>query len=197
MGKGAETRSAVLDQALAMASEVGLQGLTLGNLAKEVGLSKSGLFAHFDSKEQLQLQVLKNAVDRFVEDVVAPALREPRGEPRVRALFERWLAWEHATYLPGGCPFLALANELDDRPGPLRDALVAAQNDWLEALATAARIGVDEGHFRADLDTVQFAHELHAIMLAYHYFERLLHDAEAEARARTTFESLIRDSRLR
>ncbi|MGD2116559.1 MAG: TetR/AcrR family transcriptional regulator, partial [Acidobacteriota bacterium] len=103
MSKGEETRAAILDRAFAEASRVGLEGLTIGSLADEVGLSKSGLFAHFDSKETLQLQVLETAAERFIETVVIPALKEPRGEPRLRALFERWMEWETAEFQPGGC----------------------------------------------------------------------------------------------
>ena len=122
---------------------------------------------------------------------MAPALKEPRGEPRVRALFERWLDWEKADFQPGGCIFIATANELDDRPGPLRDRLVGYQRDWLQALATAARIAVEEGHFRAALDTAQFAYDLYAVVLAYHHFSRLMRDPAAEARARASFASLL------
>src|SRR5687768_2935104 len=160
MAKGEATREAILDKALSMATQTGLEGLTMGSLAKEVKLSKSGLFAHFQSKEQLQLDVLETAVARFIEMVVTPGLRERRGEPRVRALFDRWLEWEDAPFLPGGCPFVALASELDDRPGPIRERLVGYQRDWLQSLATAARIAIDEKHFRADLDPGQFAFNL-------------------------------------
>jgi len=158
-----------------------------------VGLSKSGLFAHFGSKEDLQLAVMRTAVDRFVHGVVSPALRQPRGEPRVKALFEGWLAW--AALLPGGCPFLAVANDLDDRPGPVRDYVVQAQRDWLDALGTAARIAVAEGHFRADLDVEQFAWDLDSIFLAYHRFHRLLRDPRTDERCRATFEALLERSR--
>lgn len=195
MTKGEETRAAILERAFASASQVGLEGLTIGGLADEVGLSKSGLFAHFDSKEALQLQVLETAAERFVETVVAPALKEPRGEPRVRALFERWMEWETAKFQPGGCIFIATANELDDRPGPVRERLVGLQRDWLEALATAARIAVEEGHFRRGLDVRQFAYDLYAVILAYHHFSRLLRDPTAEERARSSFESLLAASR--
>lgn len=195
MTKGEETRAAVLERAFAEATRVGLEGLTIGRLAEEVGLSKSGLFAHFESKEALQLQVLETAAERFIETVVAPALKEPRGEPRVHALFERWMEWETASFQPGGCIFIATAKELDDRPGPVRDRLVAYQVDWLDTLATAARVAVDEGHFRPDLDTEQFAHDLYAVILAYHHFSRLLHDPAAERRARSSFEALLASSR--
>ena len=195
MTNGEETRTAILDHAFAAASRLGLEGLTIGNLADEVGLSKSGLFAHFQSKEELQLRVLETAVGRFIETVVAPALKAPRGEPRVRALFERWVEWGNSYLQPGGCIFIAAANELDDRPGPLRDRLVGYQRDWLQALATAARIAVEERHFRADLDTAQFAYDLYAVILAYHHFSRLMRDPAAEARARSSFDSLLAASR--
>jgi len=191
VSKGEETREVIVDTALAMASRVGLEALSIGNLAHEVGMSKSGLYAHFDAKEGLQLEVLRRAVERFIETVITPALRQPRGEPRIRALFENWVTWEGADFLPGGCIFIATANELDDRPGVLRDHLVSAQRDWLGALATAARIAVNEGHFRPDLDAEQFAYDLYSIILAYHHFHRLLRDPGAEQRARRAFEELM------
>lgn len=195
MAKGEATREAILDHALSMATRTGLEGITMGNLAKEVRMSKSGLFAHFQSKEQLQMDVLETAVARFIETVIAPALREPRGEPRVRTLFEHWLAWENASFLPGGCPFVAMATELDDKPGPIRDRLVGYQRDWLLALATAARIAMAEEHFRADLDPDQFAFSLYSIALSYHYYNRLLRDPAAESLARKAFETLLATSR--
>jgi AcrR family transcriptional regulator len=195
MTKGTDTRSAILDEALAMASRLGLDGVTLGELAKELGLSKSGLFAHFESKEDLQKQVVDLAAERFIELVVVPSIRQPRGEPRVRALFENWLRWTRAPFVPGGCVFVSMANELDDRPGPLRDCLVKYQRDWIGALARAAQIAVDEGHFRSHLDVEQFAHDMYGIALVYHYFTRLLKDPSSEERARRSFEVLIENSR--
>jgi AcrR family transcriptional regulator len=191
MSKGASTRETILDAALAVASTDGLEGISIGSLARTVGLSKSGLFAHFGSKEELQVAVLRTAVDRFVADVIAPALKQPRGEPRVRALFERWLEWEKASFLPGGCPFLAASCELDDRPGPARDFLVQSQRDWLDAIATAVRIAVAEKHFAADVDPAQVAYELYAAALAFHQFHRLLGDPHAEDRFRQAFERLV------
>lgn len=189
MSKGQETRAAILDRALEVTSEKGLEGLSIGSLAKDVGMSKSGLFGHFDSKVNLQLQVLETAVQRFVGMVIAPALREPRGEPRVRALFENWLVWSQE--LSGGCPFIGSANEMDDRPGVVRDRLVAYQQDWIEGLATAARVSVQEGHFRSDVDAEQFAYDFYSIALAYHHFHRLMRDSASEARARRSFEQLL------
>ncbi|MEO5762114.1 MAG: TetR/AcrR family transcriptional regulator, partial [Vicinamibacteria bacterium] len=118
LSKGETTRAAILDAALATASRVGFEALSIGELAKEVGLSKSGLFAHFTSKEDLQIEVVKKAISKFVELVVTPSLKQPRGEPRVRAMFENWFDWSRASELPGGCLFIAASSELDDRPGP-------------------------------------------------------------------------------
>ncbi|MEE8544786.1 MAG: hypothetical protein V3T29_03140, partial [Alphaproteobacteria bacterium] len=149
------------------------------------------LFAHFGSKEALQLRVLESAVDRFIATVLAPALRAPRGEPRLRALFENWLTWSRAECLEGGCPLVAAAIELDDRPGPVRDYLLQAQKDWLEALATAARIAIEEGHFSPDTEPEQVAHEFNSAILGYHHAARLLRDPQAEARTRRAFEAMV------
>ena len=190
MGKGTATRQLVLDEAARLASRVGLSGLTIGSLAASTGLSKSGLFAHFSSKEALQLQLLDRARARFVDEVVRPALAAPRGEPRVRELFRRWLAWDSGG-LPGGCLFVAASVELDDQPGPVRDRLVQDQRDWMDTLAQVFRSGVAEGHFRSDADPGQFAYDLHGTMLAFHHASRLLGDPEAAARAARAFEALL------
>lgn len=186
----------VLDHAFALASRVGFEGLTIGTLAEGVGMSKSGLFAHFRSKEQLQLEVLETAIDRFVRAVLQPALRIPRGEPRVRAFFHNWLEWGRGHLAEaGGCVFIAAANEFDDRTGVIRDRLVETQSEWLAGLARAAQLGIDEGHFRADLDTEQFAYEFYSIILIFHHFSRLLRDERAAERAELQFERLIANSK--
>ena len=196
MRKGEQTRQAVIDHALKLATQIGFQGLTIGRLAEDLGMSKSGLFAHFGAKEDLQIEVLKSAVERFVEKVVRPALAAPRGEPRIRAIFERNVEWERSwDKLPGGCPIVAASIELDDCPGRARDFLVQSQRDWAETLANAARAAVREGHFRADLDCDQFAYDFSGIMLAYHHAARLMKDPRARERATTAFESLLRTAR--
>lgn len=195
MGKGEETRRAILDHALQVATKEGLEGLTIGRLAQDLQLSKSGLFAHFRGKEELLLQVLETARARFVEQVVKPGLAAPRGEPRVRALFESWLAWERSSALPGGCPFIAATVELDDRPGPARDFLAQSQKDWLDVIASAARTGIREAQFHPDFDPEQFAYDLHGAMLSYHHLARLLRDPSAETRVRRAFESLLARAR--
>lgn len=195
MSKGERTRRAIVDRALALAGEVGLEGLSLGTLAAEVKLSKSGLFAHFRSKETLQLEVLQRAIERFVAEVVMPALAKPRGEPRVTALFDRYLAWIAGRERQGSCLFMALGQEYDDRPGPVRDLLVRSQRDWHQTLAGAARLAVEQGHFRADLDAEQFAYEVVGFGMAFQQLYKLLDHPRAEQRARGAFQALVARSR--
>jgi AcrR family transcriptional regulator len=195
MGKGEETRGAILERAIGLASEVGLEGVTIGRLAASLELSKSGLFAHFQSKETLQVAILDRAAERFVEAVVRPALAAPRGEPRVRAIFERWLRWPQVVPQPGGCIFVQAATELDDRPGPARERLVQLQRDWLEVIATTIRGARDAGQLRRDADPVQLAFELYGVMLVTHHASRLLRDPRAQDRARRAFERLLDSAR--
>ena len=188
MKKGETTRQLILDRATALARTAGLAGVSIGQLADDLGLSKSGLFAHFGSKDALHLAVVQHARDEFVADVIAPALKVARGEPRLRAMFQRWTAWGAR---PGGCVFVALSAELDDRPGPARDALAAALRDWLDTLATAAKIAVDEGHLRDDTDPGQLAFEAWGIMLATHDAGRLLGDPKVAVRSKRAFDALL------
>lgn len=194
--KGEVTRQTILDHATREAARLGLEGLSIGGLARDLGMSKSGLFAHFSSKEVLNTEIVSHAADLFTEHVIRPALKAPRGEPRLRALFELWLGWIRDRRTTEGCLFMALAAELDDRPGPARDRLVSQQRDWLELLANVAAAGIKEGQLRADLDTEQLAYELSGIMFSYHQSSRLLADPRAEARARAAFERLLSDARL-
>ncbi len=195
MRKGEQTRSAILERAMSLATQVGLECLTIGRLAKDLHLSKSGLFAHFGSKEALQVQTLQQAAEHFHEFVVVPALAAPRGEPRVRALFERWLKWPEAMRQPGGCIWVAAAVDLDDRPGPARDRLVRQVGEWLGFLAGAVRIAVDEGHFHRKVDPEQFAFDMYGIVLIWHTTSRLLRDPKALERARRSFEALLASAR--
>jgi AcrR family transcriptional regulator len=189
--KGDRTRTLILNDALALAGEVGLEGLSIGSLAGRLGLSKSGLFAHFGSKEDLQLATLRHTQERFEQTVFRPALAVARGLPRLRALFENWLAWIARTERPGGCVILAASVEYDDRPGLVRDALVAGQRELRGALAKAVRIAIQAGHLRADTDPWQVVFELMGIVLAVHHDRGLLDDPRALDRARTAFERLI------
>lgn len=192
MAKGEQTRQAILARAFELAKTSGLSGLSIGRLAEDTGLSKSGLFAHFGSKEALCVAVVEEATRQFVAFVMAPALQQPRGEPRIRALFERWVLWGQR---PGGCFFVAAIAELDDQPGPPRDAVVQATRDWLDALATAARIAVAEGHLRPELDPDQFAFDVYGIMLGFHAYQKFLRAADSLARARQSLARLLVSAR--
>jgi AcrR family transcriptional regulator len=194
VSKGDETRAAILDEALTVASRVGFTGLTIGQLAEQTGMSKSGLFAHFQSKEQLQLQTLAHARRKFVDLIVRPALTAPRGEKRMRSLFEHWLTWETEA-LPGGCIFITGSIEFDDQPGPMRDALVADQRDWLDTIAAVAETAIAEGDFRADLDPRQVAFEIQALVLGYHHSARLLDDEQALDRVHAAFDAILARAR--
>jgi AcrR family transcriptional regulator len=195
MTKGLETRDRILDTAFRLAARDGLDGLSLSALAGELGLSKSGLFAHFRSKEDLQLQMLQVASDRFVQTVMVPAFQERRGLPRLDSLFDRWVRWASDPELPGGCIFVAAASELDDQEGRVREFVVAQQRRLLEAIARATNIAVQAGHFRRDLDVDQFAFEVLGIYLAFHHARRLLRDPRAEKRARRAWAHLIESAR--
>ena len=197
MRKGEKTREAILDRALRMASELGLEGITIGRLADELELSKSGLFAHFSSKENLQVETLDRAAERFAEVVVRPALAAPAGEPRLRALFERWLDWPKRVRQPGGCIFAAAAAELDDRPGPARDRLVELQREWLATIERVVVRAKEVGHLGAHVEPGQLAYELLGITLALNFQDRLLREPRARERALTAFERLVADARPR
>ena len=178
--KGRNTRGQIIEVALAVASREGLAGLTIGELAKSVGMSKSGLFAHFRGIDALQLAVLEAAVARFIKTVMRPAFEKPRGEARLEALVKNWLAFiDGDQALPGGSVIISASVELDDRPGELRDYVQAAQRDLITNIEKAATIAVDEGEFRKDLDCEQFAWSLYSFVLGYHHFSRMLNDPKA------------------
>jgi AcrR family transcriptional regulator len=191
MTKGAETRREIVAEALSLAGKVGLEGVSLGTLADRLDLSKSGLFAHFRSKEALQLEVVQVAIDSFVKQVVLPALTKPRGEPRLRALFDRYLTWIRGSPSSGGCFFMALTQEYDDRPGPVRDLLVQSQRDWYATVARATRLAIEEQHLAPEADAQQIAYEAIGIGMAFQQAHRLLSDPNAERYARKAFESLL------
>jgi len=192
VSKGEATRRAVLEQAVVVARQQGVGGLTIGALAEQAGLSKSGLFAHFRSKEALQLAVLDHNRTEFENAVARPALRAPRGEARVRELFDRWLEWEAR---PGGCLFISAATEYDDQPGAVRDRLVRDLRDLFDMIATVFRTGIAEGQFRPDADPEQFAQDFYGLILSCHHSQRLLGDARGEARARRALDVLLDHAR--
>ena len=188
--KGRQTRAAILDSALSLASQMGLEGLSIGALAEVAQMSKSGVFAHFGSREELQIAVIREYHRRFEEEVFFPAMREPRGVPRLRALFERWLK-RVSVEVDSGCIYISGAVEFDDRPGPVRDALVGMVRAWHEALERAIRIAIEDGQLRPDTDAQQMLFEIHGLILALHHDARLLRLPGAAQRARVAFERVV------
>ena len=191
MANGNETKQLILDAAISMTSKIGLSALSIGKLAAETCMSKSGLFAHFNSKQNLQLEVLKAAEEKFIKTVVRPALLHPRGIARIRAIFDNWIGWTNSITLPGGCPFVSLSMELTSQPGKLQNYLKTSQAQWLDFLAGSAQIAIEEKQFQAELDTKQFAYELFSIFLAYQHAKHLLQDPLSENRAKTALDRLI------
>jgi len=190
--KGERTRAAILDEALRLVSKSGLDGLTIGTLADATGMSKSGLFAHFGSREELLLAVLGHGQVQFGEVVFQPAMAKPRGLPRLRAMFSNWLDWTESAELPGGCPMIGGASEFDDKPGPVRDLLAGGQRTWIETLKRAVHQGIEEGHFTAQTDPEQIAFEMFGIALVVHHHRRLLGYKKARERALTALDSLFK-----
>ncbi|WP_425606867.1 TetR/AcrR family transcriptional regulator [Aquincola agrisoli] len=188
--KGQQTRAAILDAALGLASSAGLEGLSIGVLAEVMQMSKSGVFAHFGSREELQISVIREYHARFEEEVFYPAIREPRGLPRLRALFERWVR-RVSVEVDSGCIYISGAVEFDDRPGPVRDALADMVRSWQGALDRAIRLAIDAGHLRPETDALQMLFEVHGLILALHHDARFLRIPGAVERARTAFERIV------
>jgi AcrR family transcriptional regulator len=182
--RGAKTREAILRKAVSLASIEGLEGLTIGKLAAELGISKSGLFAHFGSKEELQLAVVETARRIFVERVIRPALTE-KGLKRLRMLYENWISYADSKGFPGGCFFSAASLEFDDRPGKVRDEIVTSMKLWLEMLEGTARAAQTANEIKKDVDPHQVAFEMHALAAAANWSSRLFQDKTAFRTARS------------
>ena len=193
MGKAvATTRGRILEQGLALMSQAGLSGVTLGVLATRVGMSKSGLFAHFRSKEEVQIGLLDYMAEFATEQVVAPAMKVEDGLPRLKTLVAKWFGWTRRAGLPGGCPVAAGLFEFDDIRGAVRNKILAMESEWRDLLAGLVRQAVKRGEFRDDLDVDQFVWELCAIYLGHHAAYRFLHSADADRRAEAAFEALLK-----
>jgi AcrR family transcriptional regulator len=188
--KGQQTRATILEAALGLASHMGLEGLSIGAIAEVTQMSKSGVFAHFGSREELQISVVREYHARFEEEVFNPALREARGLPRLRGLFERWVR-RVSVEIDSGCIYISGAVEFDDRPGPVRDALVAMVQAWHTALERAIRLAVDEGHLKVDTDPQQMLFEVHGLILALHHDARFLRVPGSLLRAGVAFEHVL------
>ena len=188
--KGQQTKAAIVDAALGLATQIGLEGLSIGALAEVMQMSKSGVFAHFGSREELQISVVREYHTRFEDEVFYPAMSAPRGLPRLRKLFDNWMK-RTSVEIDSGCLYISGAVEFDDRPGPVRDALASSVNTWLSAMRRAVELAIAEGHLRADTDAAQMAFEVHALILALHYEARFLRSPDSLKRAVQAFESIV------
>ena len=195
--KGARTKHDILERAVDIASVEGLQGLTIGRLAEELEMSKSGLFAHFGSKEELQLATVEAARQRFVDEMFRPALKAERGYPRLLAICRSWLDYIKRGVFPGGCFFAAASFEFDGRPGPVREAVVSAMDIWLDALEQAIRMARDEGHLDRTIDVKQLAFELNAIFFGANFSYQMRDDKRAIGRAWKAIENRLEPVRVR
>lgn len=184
IAKGARTRESILRVAVNLASVEGLEGLTIGRLAHELKMSKSGLFAHFGSKEELQLATVEMARKIFVAYVIRPALAHPEGMPRLWALCDRWLGHVETRVFEGGCFFTAASFEFDSRPGPVRDSIVVAMREWLRILSRAVDEARKAGHLNMAVDPQQFAFEIYSLAIGAHWGFQLLGDKKALCKAR-------------
>jgi AcrR family transcriptional regulator len=188
--KGQQTKAAIVDAALGLATQIGLEGLSIGALAEVMRMSKSGVFAHFGSRDELQMSVIREYHTRFEHEVFFPALNAPRGLPRVRQLFDNWMQ-RTSVEIDSGCIYISGAVEFDDRPGPVRDALASSVQVWLDAVRRAIEQAVEQGQLRQDTDAAQMGFEIHALILALHYEARFMRNPDSLPRAVKAFESIV------
>jgi len=190
MRKGELTRAAILDVALDLASRDGLEGLTIGLLADKMNMSKSGVFAHFGSREDLQIEVVKLYHRHFEQEVFYPSMQEPRGLPRLQALFDRWIK-RVSVEIASGCIYISGAVEYDDRPGAIRDELVGMLQTWHKALHRCVMQAVEMGHLQADTDAQQMVFEMYGLILVLHHDARFLRIPGSVGRAEAGFARLV------
>jgi AcrR family transcriptional regulator len=190
MLKGQQTKAAIVDAAMGLATHLGLEGLSIGVVAEVTQMSKSGVFAHFGSREELQISVVREYFNQFEQEVFYPALSAPRGLPRVRVMFDNWMRLM-VDEVQAGCIFISGAAEFDDRPGPVRDALASSVKTWLTAVRRAIVQAREMGHLPADSDEHQIAFELHGLILALHYEARFLKDAGSSDRTMAGFNHIL------
>lgn len=190
MRKGELTRAAILEVALELASRDGLEGLTIGLLAERMSMSKSGVFAHFGSREDLQIEVVKLYHERFEQEVFYPSINEPRGLPRLRAMFARWVK-RVSVEIASGCIYISGAVEYDDRPGAIREELAGMVSAWKTALRRCVVQAMEEGHLPAGTDPDQLVYEMYGLILSLHHDARFLKVPGSVVRAETGFERLI------
>lgn len=190
MFKGQQTKAIIIEAALGLATQIGLEGLSIGAIAEVTQMSKSGVFAHFGSREELQISVIREYFSRFEQEVFYPALQAERGLARLQALFDNWMK-RVAVEIQSGCIFISGAVEFDDRPGPVRDALATSVQTWLQALFRAIVQAQECGQLQADADPNQIAFEIHGLILALHYEARFLKNPGSLAHANTAFRNIL------
>lgn len=188
--KGQQTKAAIVEAALGLATQIGLEGLSIGALAEVTQMSKSGVFAHFGSREELQISVIREYHERFEQDVFYPSLDSPRGLPRLQSMFANWMK-RTSIEIDSGCIYISGAVEFDDRPGPVRDALASSVQTWHAAMKRTITMAKEEGHLRADVDEEQMLFEIHGLILALHYEARFLKNPGSIARANAGFENIL------
>ena len=194
MSRVSPSRDRILEAGANLLSLSGFSGVTLGVLAESSQISKSGLFAHFKSKDEMQMALLDRTSQLARDTVVKPALLKPTGLPRLKALVQNWLGWTRKAHLQGGCAFTAGLFELDDQPGPVRDHLLRLETEFHDVLRSLVSESVDAGHLRGDLDQSHFVWELYGIYLSHHASLRFFQDKRADAHALTAFEALLERS---
>jgi AcrR family transcriptional regulator len=195
MRKGELTRAAILDVALGLASRDGLEGLTIGLLADKMNMSKSGVFAHFGSREDLQIEVLKLYHRHFEQEVFYPSMKEARGLPRLQGMFARWVK-RVTVEIASGCIYISGAVEYDDRPGAIREELVGMVKAWQDALHRCIEQAIECGHLRADTDPQQMVYEMYGLVLALHHDARFIKRPGSVGRAEAGFERLLKSYRV-
>lgn len=194
--KGDRTRSAIVARAVDIASVEGLEGLTIGRLADELGMSKSGLFAHFGSKEELQLATVQAARERFLGEVFRPALQVERGYPRLLEICRSWLDYVNRDVFPGGCFFAAASFEFDSRSGPVRDAIAKMMADWIGAIEKAVELAQEEGHLDPNIEPAQLSFEINALFFGANFAHNMWHDKDAIERARIAIAHRLESLRI-
>ena len=188
--KGQQTKQAIVEAALDLSAQIGLEGLSIGVLAEVMRMSKSGVFAHFGSREELQISVIHEYFIRFEQEIFAPAMQQQRGLPRLKALFDNWMK-RVAVEIQSGCIFISGAVEFDDRSGPVHDALASSVKTWLNAVLRAVLQAKESGHLLADADEHQIAFEVHGLILALHYEARFLKKPGSLDRANQGFANIL------
>lgn len=195
MTKGFTTKENILKTALDLTSKFGLESLSIGELAKSVGMSKSGLFSHFKSKEKLQIMVMDYAADSFTLKVIRPAIKKPRGIERLNSIMDHWKKWS-SSYMSGGCPFLSSIVEFDDRPGNVRDHIQYLQQKMINTYEKAIIICIEEGQFKSDTDVKQTAYDIYSNMIGYHIYSRLLKDEKAYDKFTKNYQAIIKQVKI-